>query len=66
MSKNGKVTKMLFVITIWVLCINKKGGPFKSFNIIEGGYLKKMGAISGGLEKIWTKKTISPPLPPPT
>ena len=24
-SKNGKVKKMLFVITIWVLC--KKGGP---------------------------------------
>ena len=23
--KNGKVKKMLFVITIWVLC--KKGGP---------------------------------------
>ena len=25
-SKNGKVKKMLFVITIWVLCI-RKGGP---------------------------------------
>ena len=52
MSKNGKVKKMLFVITIWVLCIHKKGGPFKSFNMIEGGYLKNMGAISRGLEII--------------
>ena len=24
--------------------------------MIEGGYLKNMGAISGGLEKIWNKK----------
>ena len=24
-----------------------------------------MGAISGGLEEIWNKKTISPPPPPP-
>ena len=43
-SKNGKVKKMLFVITIWVLC--KKGGSVRSFNMIEGGgYLKNMGAI---------------------
>ena len=34
----------------------KKGGALKSFNMIEGGYLKNMGAISGGLEKIWNKK----------
>ena len=30
-----------------------------------GGVPKNMGAISGGLEKIWNKKTISPPPPPP-
>ena len=47
MSKNGKVKKMLFVITIWVLC--KKGGPFnKSFHMIEGGNLTSMGAIEEG------------------
>ena len=63
MSKNGKVKKMLLVITIWVLC--KKGGALKSFNMIEGGYLKNMGAISRGLEINWDKKQFPPP-PPPT
>ena len=53
-SKNGKVKKMLFVITIWVLCIRKEG--LRSFNMIEGGYLKNMGAISGGLKIMWDKK----------
>ena len=37
------VLKMLFVITIWVLC--KKGGPLNQNQKIEGGYLKSMGAI---------------------
>jgi len=45
----------------------KKGGALKSFNMIEGGGVpKNMGAISGGLEIIWDKKTTSPPPPPPT
>ena len=44
---------MLLVITIRVLC--KKGGALKSFNMIEGGYLKNMGAISRGLEINWDK-----------
>ena len=39
MSKNDKVKKMLFVITIWVLCIRK--GALKSFNMIEGGGVPK-------------------------
>ena len=34
----------------------KERGALKSFNMIEGGYLKNMGAIRGGLEKIWNKK----------
>ena len=46
---------MLFVITIWVLCI-RKGGPLNLLTWLKGGYLKNMGAISGGLEKIWNKK----------
>ena len=33
-----------------------KGGALKSFNMLEGGYLKNMGAISRGLEIIWDKK----------
>ena len=41
MSKNNKVKKMLFVITIRVLC--KKGGALKSFNMIEGGVPKEHG-----------------------
>ena len=57
MSKNGKVKKMLFVITISVLC--KKRGALKSW-----GYLKNMGAISGGLEIFWDKEEflLHPPL----
>ena len=43
----------------------KKGGALKSFNMIEGGYLKNMGAISRGLEINWDKKQFPPP-PPPT
>ena len=46
MSKNGKVKKMLFVITIWVLC--KKGGPLNLLTCLKGGgggVPKKMGAI---------------------
>ena len=35
MSKKGKVKKMLFVITIWVLC--KKGGVPKNMGAIEWG-----------------------------
>ena len=54
MSKNGKVKKMLFVITIWVLC--KKGGPLNLLTSLKGGYLKNMGAFSRGLEIIWDKK----------
>ena len=54
-SKNGKVKKMLFVITIWVLCITK-GGALNLLTWLKGGYLKNMGAISGGPEKIWNKK----------
>ena len=39
-------------------------GALKSFNMIEGGYLKNMGAISRGLEIIWDKKQflLQPPL----
>ena len=44
-------------------------GALKSFNMIEGGCLKNMGAISRGLEIIWDENnfssTPSPP-PPPT
>ena len=34
------------------------------FKKLKGGYLKNMGAISGGLEKIWNKKQflLHPPL----
>ena len=39
----------------------KKGGALKSFNMIEGGYLKNMGAISRGLEINWDKKQFLPP-----
>ena len=42
-SKNGKVKKILFVITIWVLC--KKGGPLNLLTLLKGGYLKNMGDI---------------------
>ena len=49
MSKNGKVKKMLFVITIWVLC--KKGGPLNLLTCLKG-VPKNMGAISRGLEII--------------
>ena len=31
-------------------------GALKSFNMIEGGYLKNMHAISRGLEIVWDKK----------
>ena len=34
----------------------KKGGPLNLLTWLKGGYLKNMGAISGGLEKIWNKK----------
>ena len=39
-------------------------GALKSFNMIEGGYLKNMHAISRGLEIIWDKKRflLQPPL----
>ena len=33
--------------------------------MIEGGYLKNMAAISGGLEKIGNKKQFRLPPPPP-
>ena len=37
-------------------------GALKYFNMIEGGCLKNMGAISRGLEIIWDKKQfILPP-----
>ena len=34
----------------------KKGGPLNLLTWLKGGYLKNMGAISRGLEKIWNKK----------
>ena len=34
----------------------KKGGPLNLLTWLKGGYLKNMGAISGGPEKIWNKK----------
>ena len=34
----------------------KKGGPLNLLTWLKGGYLKNMGAISGGLQKIWNKK----------
>ena len=34
----------------------KKGGPLNLLTWLKGGYLKNMGAISGGLEKIWNKE----------
>ena len=34
----------------------KKGGPLNLLTWLKGGYLKIMGAISGGPEKIWNKK----------
>ena len=39
-------------------------GALKSFNMIEGGYLKNMHAIRRGLEIIWDKKQflLQPPL----
>ena len=39
-------------------------GALKSFNMIEGGYLKNMRAISRGQEIIWDKKQflLQPPL----
>ena len=43
MSKNGKVKKMLFVITIWVLC--KKGGPLNLLTSLKGGVPKKHGCF---------------------
>ena len=33
----------------------KKGGPLNLLTWLKGGYPKNMGAISGGLEKIWNK-----------
>ena len=34
----------------------KKGGPLNLLTLLKGGYLRNMGAISGGLEKMWNKK----------
>ena len=34
----------------------KKGGPLNLLTWLKGGYLKNVGAISGGLKKIWNKK----------
>ena len=41
----------------------KKGGALKSFNMIEGGYLKNMGAISGVWKKFGIKNNFSSTAP---